>query len=282
MAALLDNGASQQVQTALNPTAVTPMLLAVSFGHDECVRVLASHNPAGQPGVPFGPVNAFARVAHSRSTAAVHACDANGVSPLMMAAAHASVPAVVALLQAGARQAAVDLFGRRYINETEISSVLNTACSALHRAAAAGGGRNRFDAARLKEGGQQQEGAEVDEAKPTGAVIALLTRDDGALVEAVDHAGYTALHVAAAAADADAVGALCAAGARYDFQAVNDDDEGSQGFLTRFPLHFLRCSLPDAFAPEPAPMRMAVAATALLEPAAAGRGAAGLQLRKLT
>jgi len=47
VAALLDNGASQQVQTALNPTAVTPMLLAASFGHDECVRLLAAHNPAG-------------------------------------------------------------------------------------------------------------------------------------------------------------------------------------------------------------------------------------------
>jgi ankyrin repeat protein len=53
VAALLDNGAAQQVQTALNPTAVTPMLLAASFGHDDCVRVLAAHNPAGQPASSF-------------------------------------------------------------------------------------------------------------------------------------------------------------------------------------------------------------------------------------
>jgi ankyrin repeat protein len=32
----------------LNPTAVTPMLLAAAFGHDECVRLLAAHNPAGK------------------------------------------------------------------------------------------------------------------------------------------------------------------------------------------------------------------------------------------
>lgn len=47
VAALLDNGASQQVQTALNPTAVTPMLLAAAFGHEDCVRLLTKHNPAG-------------------------------------------------------------------------------------------------------------------------------------------------------------------------------------------------------------------------------------------
>jgi ankyrin repeat protein len=71
--------------------------------------------------------------------------------------------------------------------------------------------------------------------KPTGAVIALLTRDDGTLVDALDHAGYTALHVAAAAADADAVAALCAAGARYDLQAVNDDEGDEKGLF-----HFCR------------------------------------------
>ncbi len=53
VAALLDNGAVQQVQTALNPTAVTPMLLAASYGHDDCVRVLAAHNPAGYPASSF-------------------------------------------------------------------------------------------------------------------------------------------------------------------------------------------------------------------------------------
>ncbi len=47
VAALLDSGAVQQVQTPLNPTAVTPMLLAAAFGREECVRLLASHNPAG-------------------------------------------------------------------------------------------------------------------------------------------------------------------------------------------------------------------------------------------
>jgi len=35
----------------------------------------------------------------------------------------------------------------------------------------------------------------------TGVVITILTRDDGVLVDAFDHAGYTALHVAAAAAE---------------------------------------------------------------------------------
>jgi ankyrin repeat protein len=121
--------------------------------------------------------------------------------------------------------------------QTNLISITTStlACSALHRAAAAGGGRNRFDAARLKEGAQLQEEGAADAARPTGAVIALLARDDGAIVDAVDHAGYTALHVAAAAADSAAVRALCAAGARYDFQAVNDEDSGAQGFHPRFP-----------------------------------------------
>lgn len=65
----------------------------------------------------------------------------------------------------------------------------------------------------------------------TGVVITILTRDDGVLVDAFDHAGYTALHVAAAAADADAVAALCAAGARFDTQAANGDDECEKGSL---------------------------------------------------
>ena len=107
IAALLDHGAAHQVQTALNPTAVTPMLLAASFGHDDCVRLLSLHNPAG-----MYQSNAVLTLSFP-PPAAVHACDANGVSPLMMAAAHASVPAVEALLQAGARQSAVDAFGRR-------------------------------------------------------------------------------------------------------------------------------------------------------------------------
>jgi ankyrin repeat protein len=47
---------------------------------------------------------------------AVHACDVNGVTPLMMASAQASLPAVDALLQAGARPSIVDAFGRRYHN----------------------------------------------------------------------------------------------------------------------------------------------------------------------
>ncbi len=76
-------------------------------------------------------------------------------------------------------------------------------------------------------------------AKPTGGVISLLTREEGALVDAFDHAGYTALHVAAAAADADAISALCAAGARFDVQAANDSDESDKGgeddcILSRF------------------------------------------------
>ncbi len=100
--------------------------------------------------------------------------------------------------------------------------------SALHRAAAAGGGRNRLDAEYLKEGGNRDTPT-VFQAKPTGAAIALLTRDEGVLVDALDHAGYTALHVAAAAADADAAAALCAAGARYDFRAVNDGDDSEKG-----------------------------------------------------
>jgi ankyrin repeat protein len=113
IAALLDNGASQQVQTALNPTAVTPMLLAASFGHDECVRLLATHNPAGQRNqFKHSIVSSLSHL--FRHLTAVHACDSNGVSPLMMAAAHASLSAVDALLQAGARPAAVDAFGRRY------------------------------------------------------------------------------------------------------------------------------------------------------------------------
>jgi hypothetical protein len=120
VAALLDSGAAQQVQTALNPTAVTPMLLAAARGHDECVRLLAVHNPAGDA---FGKddclqISVLILVSHS---AAVHACDANGVTPLMMAAAHASLAAVDALLQAGARPSAVDIFGRRFC--VQISSV---------------------------------------------------------------------------------------------------------------------------------------------------------------
>ncbi len=120
--------------------------------------------------------------------------------------------------------------------------MLTPGSSALHRAAAAGGGRNRFDAHRLKEG-EKHDGSEAVQAKPTGAVIALLTRDDGALVDAVDHAGYTALHVAAAAADADAVAALCAAGARFDFQALNDDqaDEKGMSFILPLPLAIHVC-----------------------------------------
>ena len=66
---------------------------------------------------------------------------------------------------------------------------------------------------------------------PTGAVIALLTRDDGILVDAFDHAGYTALHVAASASDASAVAALCTAGARFDIRASNDDDDGEKGSI---------------------------------------------------
>jgi ankyrin repeat protein len=112
VAALLDNGASQQVQTALNPTAVTPMLLAAAFGHEQCVRLLTKHNPAGDAPTTSGP-GIHAHTLPPHSLAAVHACDANGVSPLMMAAAHASLPAVEVLLRAGARQAAVDAFGRR-------------------------------------------------------------------------------------------------------------------------------------------------------------------------
>ena len=73
------------------------------------------------------------------------------------------------------------------------------------------------------------EPATAQQVLPTGAVIALLTRDDAALVDAFDHAGYTALHVAAAAADADAVAALCAAGARYDVLAANDGEDSEKG-----------------------------------------------------
>ena len=80
----------------------------------------------------------------------------------------------------------------------------------------------------MKEGGNRDTPSAF-QAKPTGAAIALLTRDEGVLVDALDHAGYTALHVAAAAADADAAAALCAAGARYDFRAVNDGDDGEKG-----------------------------------------------------
>ena len=87
--------------------------------------------------------------------------------------------------------------------------------SALHRAAAAGGGRNRFDALNLMEK-QNLQTSKVVPDHPTGAVIALLTRDDGVLVDAFDHAGFTALHVAASASDAGAVAALCASGARFD------------------------------------------------------------------
>jgi hypothetical protein len=94
--------------------------------------------------------------------------------------------------------------------------------------AAAGGGRNRLDAEYLKEGGNRDKPTAF-QAKPTGAAIALLTRDEGVLVDALDHAGYTALHVAAAAADADAAAALCAAGARYDFRAVNEGEESEKG-----------------------------------------------------
>jgi ankyrin repeat protein len=65
--------------------------------------------------------------------------------------------------------------------------------------------------------------------KPTGAVIELLTRHDGVLVDAFDHAGYTPLHVAAASADASAVAALCSSGARYDVQAANDGDDREKG-----------------------------------------------------
>jgi ankyrin repeat protein len=67
----------------------------------------------------------------------------------------------------------------------------------------------------------------------TGAVISLLTRDDGVIVDAFDHAGYTALHVAAAAADSDAIAALCAAGARFDTQAANDEVESAEGFTLK-------------------------------------------------
>ena len=59
------------------------------------------------------------------------------------------------------------------------------ALSALHRAAAAGGGRNRFDADNLKER-DVDETAEAKQVRPTGGVIALLTRDDGALVDAFE------------------------------------------------------------------------------------------------
>ena len=104
----------------------------------------------------------------------------------------------------------------------------NAVISALHRAAASGGARSRFDVENLKEGGKRDNPSAFPP-KPTGAVIVLLTRDEGALVDALDHAGYTALHVAAAAADADAAAALCAAGARFDFRAVNDGDESEKG-----------------------------------------------------
>ena len=103
-------------------------------------------------------------------------------------------------------------------------------CSAVHRAAAAGGGRNRFDSHNLKER-DSNEIPEFKQVKPTGGVIEMLMRDDGALVDAFDHAGFTALHVAAAAADADAAKALCAAGARYDAQAANDGDDSEKGEL---------------------------------------------------
>ena len=110
VAALLDNGAAHHVQTPLNPTAVTPMLLAAAFDHEECVCLLASHNPAGACHAVCN--RNFSPLLTSRPAAA-HACDANGVTPLMMAAAHASLRAVDALLKAGAREAAVDAFGRR-------------------------------------------------------------------------------------------------------------------------------------------------------------------------
>ena len=139
-------------------------------------------------------------------------------------------------MRAGARQAAVDAFGRRcnaravqrlqWARAAGRGVMLN--CSALHRAAAAGGGRNRFDVDNLKEK-DANEPAAVQQVLPTGAIIALLTRDDGALVDAFDHAGYTALHVAAAAADADAVAALCGAGARYDVLAANDGEDSEKG-----------------------------------------------------
>jgi ankyrin repeat protein len=103
----------QQVQTPLNPTAVTPMLLAAAHGRDECVRLLAAHNPAGSALKLWNFVQLCVRDCALLS-AAVHACDANGVTPLMMASAHASLPAVEALLQAGARPSIVDAFGRRY------------------------------------------------------------------------------------------------------------------------------------------------------------------------
>ncbi len=104
----------------------------------------------------------------------------------------------------------------------------NAKCSALHRAAAAGGGRNRFDAIKLMEKSNHQPSRAVPE-YPTGTVIALLTRDDGVLVDAFDHAGYTALHVAASADDASAVAALCTAGARFDTLASSDREDGEKG-----------------------------------------------------
>jgi hypothetical protein len=52
VAALLDNGAAHHVQTSFNPTAVTPMLLAAAFDHEDCVILLASHNPSGAHCLP--------------------------------------------------------------------------------------------------------------------------------------------------------------------------------------------------------------------------------------
>jgi ankyrin repeat protein len=110
VAALLDSGAMQQVQTPLNPTAVTPMLLAAAHGREDCVRLLAAHNPSGSESI----IKTACMSGLLLLSTAVNACDANGVTPLMMASAHASLPAVDALLQAGARPSVVDVFGRRY------------------------------------------------------------------------------------------------------------------------------------------------------------------------